>query len=207
MKARNVMIGFGAAALLAFAVVPAGAKCNTNTFTVVCLEKKTAANIDLHGGDGSECFAQSDGTGTAKACASDNKSFADSEMSTGGTTHATAKGGSFSEATADHGGTSTSHVEGAAGDGDATSDDNGTATTDVTGGAEGHSSAFGKCDAQATSDGAGSFALADCEAKGTFAHAKATGGGEARAFNRSPPICHPNGGTARVRSSGGNCGK
>src|SRR5260370_6789371 len=155
MKARNVMMGLATAMLLSFATAPAHAKCNTSTFTVVCLET-AAAQIDHLGGDGSECFAKSDGTGLAKACASDSGSFADFEMSTGGTTHATAKGGSFSEATADHKGTSVSHVEGAGGDGDATSDDKGTATTKVTGGAEGHSSAFGNCDAQATSDGAGS---------------------------------------------------
>ena len=202
---QSAMMGFAAAMLLAFAVGPAHAKCNTSTFTVVCLET-AAANIDHKGGDGSECFAQSDGSGLAKACASDSGSFADSEMSTGGTTHATAKGGSFSEALADHKGTSVSHVSGAGGDGDATSDDKGTATTNVTGGAEGHSSAFAKCDAQATAIGSGSLATAECTTKNGFAHAKATGGGTAEGSDTAPPTCTPAGGTARVRSSHGNCG-
>ena len=202
---QSAMMGLATAMLLSFATAPAYAICNTKTFTVVCKEK-VATNIDHQGGDGSECFAQSDGSGTAKACASDSGSFADSEMSTGGTTHATAKGGSFSEATADHHGTSVSHVSGAGGDGDATSDDKGTATTNVTGGAEGHSAAFGKCDATATSDGAGSLATADCTTKGGSVHATATGGGVAEGSDTAPPTCTPGGGTAKVRSSHGNCG-
>ena len=205
---QSAMMGFAVATVFAFAAVPAHANCsNSNlTFTVFCKET-TAANVDHIGGDGSECFAQSDGSGLAKACASDNKSFADSEMSTGGTTKATAKGGSFSEATADHKGTSVSHVAGAGGDGDATSDDKGTATTNVTGGAEGHSSAFGNCDASANADGAGSLATAECTTKGGFVHAKATGGGVAEGSDTGPPTCTPGGGTAKVRSSHGNCGK
>ena len=202
---QSAMTGFAASMLLAFAAVPAHAKCNTNTFTVLCLET-TAANIDHKGGDGSECFAQSDGSGLAKACASDDKSFADSEMSTGGTTHATAKGGSFSGAFADHKGISVSHVSGAGGDGDATADDKGTATTNATGGSEAHTQAFGKCNADATASGAGSFANAVCEHNGTHATANATGGGHAEAFDDKSPICTPNGGTARVRSSHGKCG-
>lgn len=205
MKVRNVVMGFATAMVLSFATAPAHAKCNASTFTVACKEA-AATNVDLIGGDGSECFAQSDGSGLAKACASDSGSFADSELSTGGTTRATAKGGSFSEATADHKGTSISHVSGAGGDGDATSDDKGTATTDVTGGAEGHTQAFGNCNATATSSGAGSFANAVCEHNGTHATAHATGGGHAEAFDDKSPICTPNGGTAKVRSSHGNCG-
>ena len=203
---QSAMMGFAAATVLAFVPGPAHAGCTPHTFTVVC-KVTTATNKDLLGGDGSECFAQSDGSGLAKACASDSGSFADSEMSTGGTTHATAKGGSFSEALADHKGTSVSHVSGAGGDGDATSDDNGTATTNVTGGAEGHSAAFGKCDATATSGGAGSLATAECTTKGGFVRANATGGGVAEGSDTAPPTCTPGGGTAKVRSSGGNCGK
>jgi hypothetical protein len=202
---QSAMMGFAPAMLLAFTAVPADARCTAHTFTVVCLET-TAANKDLKGADGSECFAQSDGSGLAKACASDNKSSADSEMSTGGTTHATAKGGSISIATADHHGTSVSHVEGAGGDGDATADDKGTATTNVTGCAEGHTQAFGNCNATATASGAGSFAKAVCENNGTHATATATKGGHAEAFDDKSPICTPNGGTARVRSSHGRCG-
>jgi len=204
MKLQSAMMGFAVATSLAFAAAPAQAKCTTATFTVVCKET-TAAHIDHVGGDGSECFAQSDGSGLAKACASDDHSFADSEMSTGGTTHATAKGGSFSGAFADNGGTSVSHVSGAGGDGDATSDDKGTATTNATGSSEAHTQAFGKCTASATASG-GSFANAVCENNGTHATATATKGGHAEAFDDKSPICTPNGGTAKVRSSHGNCG-
>jgi len=205
---QSAMMGFAAATVLAFVPGPAHAGCTPHTFTVVCKET-TAAHTDLHGGDGSECFAQSDGSGLAKACASDSGSFADSEMSTGGTTHATAKGGSFSEAIADHAGTSVSHVSGAGGDGDATSDDKGTATTNATGGSEAHSSAFGNCDAKATSSAAGSLATAECTTKGGFAHVTATKGAIAEGSDTAPPTCTPGsttGSIAKVRSTGGNCG-
>jgi len=203
MKVRNAMLGFSLAMLLGSAAGPAHAR--SAPFTVKCVEKHNTT-LDLVGSDGSECFASSDKTGTATAKASDDHSFADAELSSKGTSTATARGGSFSEAISDTGGISISHVTGAGGDGDATTDHKGTATTKATGGSEAHTQAFGKCDAQATADGAGSFALGDCEAKGTFAHAKATGGGEARAFWNAAPICNAVApATAKVHSSGGNC--
>ena len=206
MKSRSAMMGFAGAILLVFAVGTAHAFCNQlPAFTVKCKET-TAAHKDLHGGDGSECFAQSDGTGTATACAKGNKSSADAEPNTGGTATATARGGSISISSADNGGTSISHVSGAGGDGDATSDDKGTATTKATGGSEAHTQAFGKCDATATATG-GSFANAVCEHNGTHATAVATKGGHAEGFDDKSPICIANGvSTAKVRSTGGNCG-
>jgi hypothetical protein len=197
------MIGLAAAILMAFAAAPTHAK--GPPFTVVCVETHNTT-LDRKGTDGSECFASSDKTGKATAKAAGNKSFADAEMQGGGLATATVRDGIFSGAISDSGGKSISHVTGAGGDGDATSDAHGRATTNATGGSEAHTQAFGKCDAKATSSGAGSFAKAVCEANGTFAHATATGGGEAQAFNSAPPVCHPNGGTAKVRSSGGNCG-
>ena len=80
MKPRNVMIGLAAAMLLAFAAAPAQAK--GKKFTVVCVEKNNTS-VD-NKATGNECFAKSDGTGTAKAKAA--MGFADSELSTGGTT-------------------------------------------------------------------------------------------------------------------------
>jgi len=201
MKLRNVVIGFAAAMLFAFA--PGSAHAKGKKFTVVCIEKNNTT-VD-HTATGTECFAGSDGTGKATAKAA--LGFADSELSTGGTTTATVRGASaFSGATADHGGKSISHVAGASGDGDATSDDKGTATTNVTGGGEAHTQAFGKCDAAATANGSGSLATAECTTKGGFAHAKATGGGVAEGSDTAPPTCTPGAGTARVRSSHGNCG-
>jgi hypothetical protein len=200
MKSRNVVIGFAAAMLFAFA--PGSAHAKAKKFTVVCIEKNNTT-VD-HTATGTECFASSDGTGKATAKAA--LGFADSELSSGGTTTATVRGsGAFSGATADTGGKSISHVAGAGGDGDATSDEKGTATTNVTGGGEAHTQAFGKCDANATAD-AGSFAKAVCEHNGTHATAVATNGGHAEGFDDKSPICTPNGGTAKVRSTGGNCG-
>jgi len=200
------MLGFAGTILLVFAAAPAHAFCNQlPAFTVKC--KTMGAKVERHGGDGSECFALGDGTGTAKACAAGDKSFADAEPHTGGTATATARGGSFSGASSDNGGTSVSHVSGAGGDGDATSDDKGTATTKATGGSEAHTQAFGKCDATATATG-DSFANAVCEHNGTHATAEATKGGHAEGFDDKLPICTPGPapGTAKVRSTGGNCG-
>src|SRR4029077_16469910 len=148
MKSGNLIMGFAVAAVLAFAVVPADAK-SPPPFTVGCVEKHNTS-VSLSGTDGSDCFASSDGSGQAKAKASDSGSSSDAEVSSGGTSRATARGGSFSGAISDTKGTSISHVSGAGGDGDATTDHKGTATTNVTGGAEAHTQAFGKCDAQAT---------------------------------------------------------
>ena len=113
----------------------------------------------------------------------------------------------FSEAIADHGGISISHVAGAHGDGDATTDSNGKAVTNVTAGGEAHSTADGHCLATAKADGTGSKATANCVGTLTFAHATATGGGLAKAFDNASPTCTANGGTAKVVSSGGNCSK
>src|ERR1039458_10180388 len=198
MKPRKSMIGLAAAMLLVFAAAPAHAGAGS-----VCKEK-TATSVDNKGSDGSECFASSDGSSTAKSKATGDKSFADAEVSTGGRSKAAATGGSFSEAISDTGGHSTSNSSSGS-DGDATSDDHGVAKTTATESSEAHSLAFGKCDAVANSTG-GSLAVADCEADGTFAHATATGGGTAKGFYNASPVCTPGAGTARVRSSGGNCG-
>jgi len=200
LEPRKAIFGIAAAMLLVFAAAPAYA----GPFTVKCIVT-TATNLDLIGSDGSECFASSDGSGTAKAKAADDSSFADGEIETNGSALATAKGGSFSEATADTGGDSTSHVTGG-GDGDATSDENGVAFTKAINAGEAHSQAFGKCKATARAIGAGSLATALCEQDGTKACAKATGGGIAKAFGDAAPVCTPGSGTASVRSSGGKCG-
>src|SRR5258705_4400452 len=96
MKPRSAMMGFAGAILLGFAAAPALAK--SPPFTVKCVEKKNTS-VDLIGTDGSECFASSDKTGTATAKASDDKSFADDEVRSNGTSKASARGRSFSRTT------------------------------------------------------------------------------------------------------------
>jgi hypothetical protein len=203
MKLRNVVIGFAAAMLLAYASAPAHAK--GPKFTVVCVEKANT-NVDKKGNDGSECFASSDGTGKGTAKAAGDKSSAEGDAATKGTSTATARGGSISIASSDTGCKAISHVSGTGGDGDATCDEHGTATTNVTGGGEAHTQAFGKCNAKATAD-AGSFANAVCGHDGTHANAVATKGGHAEGFDDKSPICTASAmhSTAVVHSSGGNC--
>jgi len=78
------------------------------------------------------------------------------------------------------------------------------ATATATGGSNANVTALGKCNATGMATG-GSTVNAHCEADGSFVHATATGGGEADGDDTSPPTCIPNGGTATVSSSGGNC--
>jgi len=49
-------------------------------------------------------------------------------------------------------------------------------------------------------------AHAFCSTKGSFAHVSATNGGFAEGSDTGAPTCTPGGGTAKVRSTGGNCG-
>src|SRR6266404_9012411 len=60
--------------------------------------------------------------------------------------------------------------------------------------ADGEAAAFGKCKASAKAVGLNSVAFGRCEVGG-FAHATATGGGTARAFDDAPPQCTAGGGT------------
>ena len=66
--------------------------------------------------------------------------------------------------------------------------------------------AFNDCHASGNAKN-GAEADAFCETGGGFANATATNGGFAEAFDDAPPICNTSGGgTAKVRSSFGNCG-
>lgn len=199
MKAGKAMIGFATAMLLVFAAAPAHAK---NSGGASCVEKNNTS-VDKPGTDGSECFASSDGTSTAKSNATGG-SFADAEVATGGKANAVGTGGSFSEATSDTHGQSIAHsTQGSRVT--ATSDEHGVAKGNASGGSEADASAFGKCNAKAKATG-GSLAVAACATNGGFVHAVATGGGDAEGSDTGLPTCNPGSGTAKVRSSGGNCG-
>jgi hypothetical protein len=199
MKPHRAVMGFAAAMLLAFAAAPAhagpGAKCS----------EKQNSSVDHIGTDGSECSASSDGTGTAKSKASGATSSADAEVQTGGKANAVATGGSQSEALSDTGGHATSHASGGGSDGFVESHGHGVAKGNATGGGQTDAVADGKCNASAKAAGSGSYAQSRCGANGSFAHATATGGGAAIAWDNALPTCTPGSGTAKVRSSGGNC--
>lgn len=194
---RAMTAGLGAALLFAISAVQAqaagGAACAPHV-----------GEVDHPGTDGSECLASSDGTGTPHANATGH-SFAEADLSSGGKAKATAKDHSSSTATADSGGHSTSTTSGSNSFGEAVSDENGTSKATATGGGNGQSSAFGKCKATAKASGADTTAFAQCENPGTFATATATNGGIALGFDDKAPTCVPNGGTATVKSTFGNC--
>jgi hypothetical protein len=58
----------------------------------------------------------------------------------------------------------------------------------------------------AKATGAGSISDAECSTSGSFVTATTTKGGQATGDGINPPTCTPGKGTAKVRSSGGNCG-
>ena len=71
--------------------------------------------------------------------------------------------------------------------------------------ANGQAVAFGPCHASGKAVGTDSTAFAKCE-NGGFAHATATNGGTADAFDDKAPTCIAGtGATAVVQSTGGNC--
>ena len=201
MKSRSAMIGVAAAMLLVFAATSANAQ-----FTVVCKAKKPPP-VSLTGDDGSSCFASSDGKSSksAKASATGNGSGAEADELTGGHSKATATDGGFAESESDTHGQSTTNASGAS-SANATSDHKGVAQGTASGSSEADASAFGKCEAKATASGTDSLATAECTRHGTSVHATATGGGIAEGSDTEPPTCTPGAGTAKVRSSGGNCG-
>ena len=114
--------------------------------------------------------------------------------------------GSSCDATND--GTSKSKAT-ARGDGslaESTSDKHGKAKSTATGGGNAQAAAFGnpgKCKATANASGAGSTAIAQCQAGG-FAFVTATSGETANGWDDKAPQCDP-GGHTTVHSSGGNC--
>jgi len=217
MEPRKAVFGIAVAMLLAFAAVPAHAGPK---FKGALCQTKANVKFSKTGVDMSECEVSSDGTSTvgpngllpALAKASGD-SDAGADILTGGRAHAYATDHSESFASSDTNGHATSHADGAKSFAEAVSDGGARSLANASGGGNGQSAAFGEtggtligfCTAHGTAIGANSTAFAQCEAAG-HACAKATGGGTALAFDDKPPTCTPNGGTANVRSSGGNCG-
>jgi hypothetical protein len=167
---------------------------------------KSSSGFVAHSGtDGSSCDANSDGSSTARAVANEN-SYASSAVLTEGNASAVAKGNSIAGSTANSGGHSTSRALNSGG-ATAYAQDRGAAKATASGGAIAESGADARCKTMAHANGTtGTRASALCNKNGGFVNATATNGGVATGSDTDPPICTPNGGTARVRSTGGNCG-
>ena len=197
MVSKKAVIGFATVLLVAAFAAPlahaGGATCKSTNG-----EKKHTAS------DGSSCLASSDGTGKAKAKATGGAS-AQTFVETGGKSNSVASDQATSEAESESKGKSTAHASGPGSDAFVDADQKGVATATANGGSVANVTALGKCNATGMATGA-SAVNANCEADGSFVHATATGGGEADGSDTEPPTCTPNGGTAKVRSSGGNCG-
>lgn len=200
MARGKAMIGFAAAALLPFAAAQAFAGAKT-----VCTTSSSSTHVMHTGSDGSECLATSDGTGKAKANASGSGSYAETDVLSGGHSSSFATDSAMSEAESESDGRSTAHASNPGSNTYVDADNHGVAKGTATGGSTSEATALGKCVATSKAT-QGSTADANCEAAGSFVHSTATDGGEAFGSDSSPPTCTPNGGTAKVRSTGGNCG-
>ncbi|MGH7924839.1 MAG: hypothetical protein ACREQH_09660 [Candidatus Binatus sp.] len=197
MTLRKAQIGLAAAVFLAFAAV------NAQAGNAVC--QPHLGFVDHSGTDGSECYASTDGTGKAHATASGDHSYAEADQGSHSKSTATATGGSQSYAESDTGGHSTSHASDPGSFAKADTDEHGKAKATATGGGNGQAQAFGKCKSSGKATGANSMANGHCE-NGGFADATATNGGIAMAYDDGPPTCDTSsGGTAKVRSTFGNC--
>jgi hypothetical protein len=197
MVHRKIMMVFATAVFLAFAAAQAhaggGATC------------KSSKGVKMHtGSDGSHCLASSDGTGKAQAKATGDSS-SQTFVTTGGKSKSVATDHAVSEAESESGGKSTAHASNPGSNAFVDADSKGVATTTATGGSSGEATALnGPCTATSMATN-GSTANADCE-NGGFVNSTATNGGEAIGSDTFPPECTPNGGTAKVRSTAGNCG-
>lgn len=197
---RITIMGLAIAALLS--VIPTGAFAAGGANCV----SKSAGEIDHDGADGSHCTADATGQNSkAIANAKGNGSSAISTVEDGGQGNAIASGASDAQTSvagpckAKASAKNSSDALGVCGapgaSAQANANKNSTATADA--------SAKCKAKANATNDGS---ADADCNVDGGFAIVTATNGGSAVGSDTSLPTCSPNGGTAKVRSSGGNCG-
>jgi hypothetical protein len=195
MVRKMSMTGLATAVLIVFA---AQAYAGSATCKSTKGEKTHTAS------DGSTCLASSDGTGKAKAKATGGGS-AQTFVETGGKSDSVASDEAMSEAESESKGNSTAHASGPGSEAFVDADQKGVATANATGGSFSNVTALGKCNATGMASG-GSTTNAHCETDGSFVHSTATGGGEADGDDINPPTCTPNGGTAKVRSSGGNCG-
>jgi hypothetical protein len=191
------MVEFATALIAVFIAVQAHAGAGASC--------KSSKGVKKHtGADGSTCLASSDGTGQAKAKATGDSS-SETFVTTGGRSSSFAKDHAVSEAESESGGKSTAHASGSGSNAFVDADSKGVATTTATGGSMGEATALnGPCTATSMATG-GSTARADCD-NGGFVNSTATNGGEAIGSDTFAPTCTPNGGTARVRSSAGNCG-
>ena len=195
MVSKKSTIGLATAMLLVFAAQAhaGGATC-----------KSTKGQKTHTAKDGSNCLASSDGTGKAKAKATGGAS-SETFVTTGGKSNSVASDQATAEAESESKGKSTGHASGKGSDAFVDADQKGVATVNASGGSIANVTALGNCNASGMATGASTINVT-CEADGSFVHATATGGGEADGDDIDPPTCKPNGGTAKVRSSGGNCG-
>src|SRR4029077_8393378 len=183
----------------------------------------TSGDVPKTGTDGSTCDADVITTGKAKATASGVSDAA--STATGGSATSVATKGSAASATGDSGGSgkaTADRASAASAEGDGASTGTAIATgasaasaVATTGGGVANATAKNKsaaaatsealCSAQATAKNM-SEAEATCSTPAGFAFATATNGGFASASDTGPPTCTPGSGTAKLRSTGGNCG-
>ena len=193
--------GFAAAILLlglgATAHAAKGAKCIS----------KGIGEVTNSGTDGSDCTADGVAPGDKAVAKAKGDSTANSEADSGVTANANANNKSEADATASAAckANANSNGDGSFSEAVCTAD-HGSAKSVTNKGSTSFVDADDDCKASGNAKN-GAEADATCVTGGGFANATATNGGVAEAFDDAPPTCDTSGGgTAKVRSSGGNCG-
>jgi hypothetical protein len=202
LRQNAVVRGFAAAILLlglgaTTAHAAKGATCISNG----------AGEVKGSGTDGSDCTADGVASGDSGVAKAKGDSTANSEAESGGTANANANTKSEADATASAAckANANSNGDGSFSEAVCTAD-HGSAKS-VTG-KDGNSTveAFDDCKSSGNAKNGGE-ADAFCETSGGFATATTSNGGFAKAFDDAPPTCDTSkGGTAKVRSTFGNCG-
>ena len=194
---------------------PDGAHCvadsngGTATATAAGTDSSATSTVDATGSadsdakSGGDASAEADASGTAKATAKSKGTADASANNADATAEATSQGDATADAT-DLGNAKAIASSGGAAEADATS---GTAKATATHkGAARADSLINNCIATAKAVH-GAAVEATCATVGGFVHAEATNGGVADGFDFKAPVCTKgNHGTAKVRSTGGNCG-
>jgi hypothetical protein len=150
------------------------------------------------------------GSATSKATGAHSQSVSEITGTGGGITESTAKGGgqAVSEVTSNGGGNAITNSD----KGDAVAEvaltGGGTANATANGtGSQAVSDVKANCIVTTTAKGDDSAAIGQCQNSGSTVTISATKGSQAEGSDTTAPICTPmNGGEAKVRSPGGNCG-
>ena len=201
LRQNTVVSGFASAILL----LGLGATAAYAAKGATCISKG-AGEVSNHGTDGSECDADGVASGDTAVAKAKGDSIADSLAEGGGTATASANINGEADATASAACKANANENRGSNAEAVCTSDHGSAKSVASKGSNSTVEADDDCKASGNAKN-GAEADAFCETTGGFATATASNGARAEASDDKAPVCDTSGGgTAKVRSSGGNCG-